>query len=552
MNPSRPAGERGTVAPRRPVRTRAVVLGVALAAVTSFGALGNAQAAAPGRAEAVAVPHSHVVSHWTTRSLAKGVEVRSGTVTNASAAPSWTVTVQAPATSRLTGAAAWAEVGPVTWADATAAQLRSKGFEPRVDAVDWPSYTDTPHGLMGMRVRVGSYATQGEANTAAKTITAAGFHTAAEWTGYDSDQPADTENVHVATIDPHRFSGTVEATHDGNVAQRETTSSVAAKLHALVGVNAGFFVTADSDGVQGTQAGLAAYDGKLESMSSGARAALILGDGGAKDRVADLTSTATATVGKARYAIQGINRIPGTVRDCGRPGAEPSAQPWQDVTCHVSDDLVLFTPAFGAALPAGTGTQAVLDASGKVVSSGTRGGTVPAGGSVLQGIGPAADWLAVHAEPGRRIDVSETLRDTAGHRVPLGRHDSIVSAAPTLVENGRVSIDAATEGTVDPKDLSFGYAWANTRQPRTMAGTDAAGRLILVTVDGRQAGGSEGFTLQEAASFMRSLGAVQAINLDGGGSTAMALDGTLVNHTSDATGERAVGDTIQVLPRSDR
>ncbi|MGW5445611.1 phosphodiester glycosidase family protein [Streptomyces asiaticus] len=47
---------------------------------------------------------------------------------------------------------------------------------------------------------------------------------------------------------------------------------------------------------------------------------------------------------------------------------------------------------------------------------------------------------------------------------------------------------------------------------------------------------------------MRSLGAVQALNLDGGGSTAMAVNGRLANTTSDATGERAVGDTVQVLP----
>ncbi|MCL2732931.1 MAG: phosphodiester glycosidase family protein, partial [Actinomycetia bacterium] len=66
--------------------------------------------------------------------------------------------------------------------------------------------------------------------------------------------------------------------------------------------------------------------------------------------------------------------------------------------------------------------------------------------------------------------------------------------------------------------------------------------------DGRLSGGSEGFTIAEAAAFMRSLGAVQALNLDGGGSTAMAVDGVLVNHTSDATGERPVGDTVQVLP----
>lgn len=69
-------------------------------------------------------------------------------------------------------------------------------------------------------------------------------------------------------------------------------------------------------------------------------------------------------------------------------------------------------------------------------------------------------------------------------------------------------------------------------------------------MDGRQSGGSEDFTLftlHEAATFMRSLGAVRAFNLDGGGCTAMAVMGKLVNNISDADDGRAVGDTIQVL-----
>jgi hypothetical protein len=417
-----------------------------------------------------------------------------------------------------------------------------------VDTVPWPDYIDVPKGTMGLRVRVGSYATQAAAQSAAQAVTTAGFHTAVEWTGYDAGQPADRENIHVAVIDPRTFSGTVEGTHDGDVAQRETTSSVASKLGSLVAVNGGFFVTADSDGVQGTQSGIGAYDGQLESMASGSRAALILGDGGRQDRIADLTTTVTARAGSSSYPVQGINRVPGTVRDCGRPGATPSDLPWQDVTCHETDDLVQFTRAFGADLPNGPGAQVVLDSAGRVVSAGPRGGTVPAHGTVLQGIGSAADWLTTHALPGKSVPVSEVIRDTAGRRVALGPHDSVVSAAPTLVKDGRISIDAATEGTVDPHDLTFGYAWANVRQPRTMAGIDAKGRLILVTVDGRQTGGSEGFTLAEGAAFMRSLGAVQALNLDGGGSTAMAVQGLLVNKTSDATGERPVGDTVQVLP----
>lgn len=183
-----------------------------------------------------------------------------------------------------------------------------------------------------------------------------------------------------------------------------------------------------------------------------------------------------------------------------------------------------------------------------MVSTGGRGGVAPEHGSVLQGTGAAGNWLTDHARVGKRLSLREVVRDSSGRQVRLGPDDSIVSAAPTLVEDGRIHIDAATEGTLDPQDLSFGFAWSNVRQPRTLAGIDGRGRLLLVTVDGRQPGASEGFTLGEAARFMRSLGAVQALNLDGGGSSAMAVKGSLVNVTSDATGERAVGDTIQVLP----
>ncbi len=503
----------------------------------------------PAQAAPTAPP---VTAHWTSRTLAPGVQVRTGSIVDPRAAPSWTVTVQDPVTARLSGAAADAEAGPRSWADATDAKLLADGFAPREEDVAWPDYTDTPHGTMGTRVRIGSYPTQAAAQAVASAVAGDGFAAAAEWTGYDAQQPADVENIHVAVIDPRVFTGTVEGSHDGDVARRETTSSVAAKLGSLVAVNGGFFVTADTDGVQGTQSGLGVYDGRLESMSAGSRAALVLADGGRHVRITDLTSTATARAGGSHYPVQGVNRIPGTVRDCGRPGAVPSTLPWQDVTCHETDDLVVFTPRFAAALPTGSGTQAVLDAHGRVVSVGARGGRVPAGGSVLQGIGSAADWLTAHARTGERLTVDEAVRDSAGHRVPLVAGTSIVSAAPMLVRDGRISVDAATEGTVDPADLSFGYAWADTRQPRTIAGIDARGRLLLVTVDGRDMGGSEGFTLLEEAEFMRSLGAVRAMNLDGGGSTAMAVDGVLVNRTSDATGERPVGDTVQVLPAGGR
>ncbi|WP_320781524.1 phosphodiester glycosidase family protein [Streptomyces sp. CRN 30] len=536
---------------RRYIRSapRARVLmsgGAALAVLTTGGIVATTQVAASTSTTAARAADA---VEWTTRTVAPGVQVRSATLADTTAEPAWTITVQAPATGHLTGAATWAPVGTPSWADATAKQLRAAGFRPRVEKVRWPRYTDTPRGTMGARVRIGSYATQADARTAAQEVTAAGFRTAVDWTGYDAEQPAGRQNVHVATVDPRVFKGTVEGTHDGDAADRATTSSVAVGTGSLVGVNAGFFVTSDADGVQGTTAGLSVDRGRLESMAAGSRAALIIGDGGRHVRVADLTSSVTVRAGVARHQAQGVNRVPGLIRNCGRPGGTPSVRPWQDTTCRATDEMVKFTDRFGAPLPTGEGSQVVLDGAGRVVSAGARGGTVPAGGTVLQGIGSAARWLTAHAPTGRRIDVSEVVRDTEGRRVRLDRDDSVVSAAPTLVRDGRISIDAAAEGVVAPSDLSYNYAWANARQPRTMAGVDARGRLLLATVDGRRSGGSEGMTLQEGAAFMRSLGAVDALNLDGGGSTAMAVDGELVNRPSDAAGERAVGDTIQVLPR---
>lgn len=498
-------------------------------------------------AQSPAAPGTQGIA-WTTQQVAPGLEVRSGVLRDPSAAGVWTVTVQAPAVNRLTGAATWAPLGDRAWADATAERLRQAGLEPRLEAVEWDTYADTPRGVMGWQVRVGRFATQAEAGPANAAVVAAGFRTATEWTGYDGRQTSDGERIHVAVVDPARLRGTVEVSDGGDVADREKTSEVAGRLGSLVGVNGGFFITSDADGIQGTMAGLSAVDGRLESMAAGSRAALILGDGGRRPRIADLSTTVTVRAGSATYAVQGINRLPGKVRNCGRPGGVPTEQPRHDTTCTLADDLVEFTPAFRAALPAGSGVQVVLDSHGTVLSTGARGGSVPEDGTVLQGTGAAAAWLTEHARTGKRLAVQEDIRDAEGRKVHLGRGDSIVSAAPTLVEDGRVHIDAATEGTLDPKDLSFGFAWSNVRQPRTMAGIDRHGRLLLVTVDGRRPGVSEGFTLGEAARFMRSLGAVQALNLDGGGSSAMVVHGVLANVTSDATGERAVGDTIQILP----
>jgi exopolysaccharide biosynthesis protein len=117
------------------------------------------------------------------------------------------------------------------------------------------------------------------------------------------------------------------------------------------------------------------------------------------------------------------------------------------------------------------------------------------------------------------------------------------------VQNGRPAIDAVSEGDMVPSDWSFEYAWAEQRQARTIVGINAKGDLLMVTVDGRQPGVSEGATLTGEAALMKSLGAVSAMNLDGGGSTDFTVDGKQVNSPAYATGERLVGGYLVVLPK---
>lgn len=94
----------------------------------------------------------------------------------------------------------------------------------------------------------------------------------------------------------------------------------------------------------------------------------------------------------------------------------------------------------------------------------------------------------------------------------------IISGGPYLVKDGEVYVDMTAEklGAV------------GGRNPRSAIGYTSDNNLILVAVDGRE-GASIGLTLMELARFMKSIGCVAAINLDGGGSTVMYVSGQIVN-----------------------
>jgi len=118
--------------------------------------------------------------------------------------------------------------------------------------------------------------------------------------------------------------------------------------------------------------------------------------------------------------------------------------------------------------------------------------------------------------------------------------ETSIGGGPMLVAKGKI---------VSPT----GCGYLCSVNPRTGVGVTKSGKILLVTVDGRNSGWSAGMTLVNFAKEMKSLGAVNAMNLDGGGSTTMwTKKYGLVNRPTDCLPticEREVSSAILILPR---
>ncbi|HJU67173.1 MAG TPA: phosphodiester glycosidase family protein [Gemmatimonadaceae bacterium] len=140
--------------------------------------------------------------------------------------------------------------------------------------------------------------------------------------------------------------------------------------------------------------------------------------------------------------------------------------------------------------------------------------------------------------PGDRVDIVVQL---APDRGPLR---TVVGGWPRIVEAGRnVALAAdSVEGTI-PR-------FSRARHPRSALGISRDSlTLYVVAVDGRQPT-SVGMTLEELGDAMIALGAYEAMNLDGGGSTALVVRDSVVNKPSDANGERPVGNVVAITRRT--
>ncbi|MBH0109184.1 phosphodiester glycosidase family protein [Salinibacterium sp. NG22] len=151
---------------------------------------------------------------------------------------------------------------------------------------------------------------------------------------------------------------------------------------------------------------------------------------------------------------------------------------------------------------------------------------------------PARDGLAFYLDGS--VEVYDETTTSADELIADGVWNTL-SFGPAIVEDGDVV--AGIENV--EIDTNFGNHSIQGEQPRTAVGVIDDNHLVFVVVDGRDPGYSAGVTLPDLAVIMQDLGATTAYNLDGGGSSTMYFNGTVINHPSNG-GERETSDILYV------
>jgi exopolysaccharide biosynthesis protein len=114
-----------------------------------------------------------------------------------------------------------------------------------------------------------------------------------------------------------------------------------------------------------------------------------------------------------------------------------------------------------------------------------------------------------------------------------------VGGGPVLLQEGKISV-------ANNEELKFAGKAISDKHPRTAMGYTATGELIILAVQGRFPGKAEGLSLTQTALLLQEIGCVEALNLDGGGSSCLLVNGKETITPSDKEGQRAVPGVFMI------
>lgn len=312
-------------------------------------------------------------------------------------------------------------------------------------------------------------------------------------------------------LDPRRVR--IEAAHSLDAALGlETTRSLVGRRGALAGINGGFFAT--SGPLRGESTGLWIHRGRLLSEPDRGRGAV--GFQSERGRVVARFGRPQASLwlrlGERRVPVAGVNRE----RRAG--------------------ERVVYTPEFHRTTLTWPGGTELIVREGRVqeiiCSAASR--PIPENGFVVSlAPGVSLDGLAIGVPATWEFELhgwADSEKAVPGEAV---------SAGPLLLATGR--------SVLEPERESISKVFCLARHPRTAVGARHDGVLLFLVADGRAPGRSHGASLPELQEILLELGAVDAVNLDGGGSTTLVVEGRVINHPSDRAGERENGDALLVF-----
>ncbi|WP_408009613.1 phosphodiester glycosidase family protein [Pseudalkalibacillus sp. A8] len=433
----------------------------------------------------------------------------------------------------------------------TVKKLREDGYKAWIHSIKGQHYkaTDVPDKVTGHVVRTGKSDGEDEAVKLLEKVKNDGYEKArVTYSEYDGTiKTTGPWEIDVIEINPQKFEGRLtNGLANDQIAGRETLSSMSKRKNALAAINGGYFVVGQQDGVPGDPAGISVMNGQLISESVGERTSLILS--GKDIQIGNVKTNATIMSGKGEnISVDGINRKPGLIRSCGGIGDEPTINPMHDVTCFDDNELIQFNRSFSNITPAGKGFEVILNESDIVIATkNNRGSEIPGQGTVLSATGEKAEWLKKNAVIGEKLSLNNNV-SVDGEEIDLTPDVSMINGAPRLLKNGMKTIPSDKEGFHWSAD--FFYHFGLYRHPRTLVGVKENGNILLVTVDGRNPDRSIGINFHESAELLKSLGAVDGMNLDGGGSTTMFANDRIVNVPSDKTNERPIADGIFIVEK---
>jgi exopolysaccharide biosynthesis protein len=377
----------------------------------------------------------------------------------------------------------------------------------------------------GQRVRAAESVRQTALATASAEPTAAKSN---DGISYRNDRiPSEPWSIHVLKIDRSRKDLIFYSAHARNKVLAVSMIADQARTvpreigRAIAGVNGDFYVR-DSPTYSGDPRGLQIVNGELISAPD---TVCVWFDADGNPHLDEVKGNFTVTWPNGSKTPFGLNQQ--------RP----------------SNGAVLYTPTLGLSTRAMGGRELILEPDGdgpwlplqtgetyraRVRDIATNGNTRLTSNVMVLSIGPRLANLP-------EITNGTTLQLTTATTPDLKGVKSAIAGGPALIRNGK-----AFSGKTAPAGIGNNYAERSRyeRHPRSAIGWSST-HIYLVTVDGRQPGLSVGMKLAELAEYFVKLGCTEAMNLDGGKSAQMWLNGQIMNNP--AQGEDTVANSLLVV-----